>query len=169
MLSGYKSNRLSPLYSYISICHKMTTETNASESIPQLAFGLYKVSKEDCPAVVQDAIQEGYRHFDCASSYGNEKEVGEGLKAAIDKSMVARNDLCICSKVWKDSVILGREAVRSSIRKSINDLKCDYLDIAMIHWPVPDFHVEAYKELELMVKEGIIRSIGLSNYLQKVR
>jgi 2,5-diketo-D-gluconate reductase A len=142
---------------------------DSRKNVPQLAFGLYKVSKEECSKVVQNAIQVGYRHFDCAPSYENEKDFGDGLKAALQKQDIKRSDLCICSKVWKDSVRVGRKAVRRSIEKSIEDLCCDYLDIAMIHWPVPDYHIEAYKELEIMVQEGIIRSLGLSNYHEKVR
>jgi diketogulonate reductase-like aldo/keto reductase len=69
--------------------------------------------------------------------------------------------------VWKDAVVAGRIAVRQSIENSISDLCCEYLDLAMIHWPVQS-HVDAYKELELMVKEGKIRSLGLSNYFPEV-
>lgn len=137
--------------------------------IPQLAFGCYKVTKEECVDVILNAITVGYRHFDSASVYGNEAEVGHGFKEAFLRGRVSRSELCVCSKVWKDAVKEGRAAVRQSIEKSISDLCCGYLDIALIHWPVRDFHVAAYKELELMAAEGKIRSIGLSNYLPEVR
>jgi 2,5-diketo-D-gluconate reductase A len=135
--------------------------------VPQLGFGLYKVSKPECKNVVCDAILAGYRHFDCAPAYGNEREVGEALSFMIHDGVVSRKDLYICSKVWKDAVVAGRIAVRQSIENSISDLCCEYLDLAMIHWPVQS-HVDAYKELELMVKEGKIRSLGLSNYFPEV-
>jgi len=143
---------------------EVTLQTNEGKHIPQLAFGLYKVSKEECGNVIQNAIEAGYRHFDCAPIYGNEKEVGEGLKAVLQKGNVTRSELYICSKAGNDSVRQGKSAVRRSIETSIEDLCCDYLDIAMIHWPVPDFHLDAYKELETLVQEGKVRSIGLSNY-----
>ncbi len=138
------------------------------DEIPQLVFGLYKVSKGECSQVVQNAIQVGYRHFDCAPSYENEREFGDGLKLALQNQDVQRSDIYIVSKAWKDSVRLGRKAVRRSIEKSIENLGCNYLDIAMIHWPISG-HIEAYKELEIMVQEGSIRSLGLSNYHEKVR
>mmetsp|Transcript_28084 Transcript_28084/g.32079 ORF Transcript_28084/g.32079 Transcript_28084/m.32079 type:complete len:289 (-) Transcript_28084:8-874(-) len=141
--------------------------TSNHKEVPQLAFGCYKVYQEECAKVIQNAINVGYRHFDSASFYGNEAEVGKGLEEALLNGAVSRSELCICSKVWKDAVKEGRAAVRLSIEKSISDLCCEYLDIAMIHWPVSNFHVEAYKELELMVAEGKILSIGLSNYLPK--
>ena len=146
----------------------MSLQEHPKPHIPKLAFGLYKVSRTECSQVVQNAIKVGYRHFDCAPSYENEKEFGVGLHAALHSQDIKRSDLFICSKVWKDSVRAGREAVRRSIEKSIEDLGCNYLDLAMIHWPVPTLHVEAYKELEVLVKEGKIRSLGLSNYHEKV-
>lgn len=135
--------------------------------VPQLAFGLYKVSKSECKTVVCNAILAGYRHFDCAPAYENEREVGEALSFMIHDGIVTRKDLYICSKVWKDAVTSGRNAVRQSIENSIADLCCEYLDLAMIHWPVQS-HIDAYKELELMVHEGKIRSLGLSNYFPEV-
>lgn len=150
-------------------------------NFPELAFGLYKVTREECEEVVRNAISVGYRHFDCAPIYGNEKEVGLAIKKELDlgHAIKKREDLIICSKVWKTSVQAGRKAVRQSILQSIEDLcsssssssdgseKDGYLDVAMIHWPTIH-HTEAYKELELMVHEGKIRAIGLSNYHEKV-
>lgn len=139
-------------------------------NFPELAFGLYKVTREECEEVVRNAISVGYRHFDCAPIYGNEKEVGLAIKKELDlgHAIKKREDLIICSKVWKTSVQAGRKVVRQSILQSIEDLcSSGYLDVAMIHWPTIH-HTEAYKELELMVHEGKIRAIGLSNYHEKV-
>uniref|UniRef100_A0A7S4WCK1 NADP-dependent oxidoreductase domain-containing protein n=2 Tax=Ditylum brightwellii TaxID=49249 RepID=A0A7S4WCK1_9STRA len=137
--------------------------------MPQLAFGLYKVPPtEEGESIVLNAIAAGYRHFDTASYYENEKVLGQALK----KSGIPRNEFFICSKVWNDAQRKGREAVRGSVEKSLaafdfgDDGGC-YIDLLLVHWPVPGYHVETYKELELMCKEGTIRSIGLSNYKEK--
>lgn len=98
--------------------------------IPQLAFGLYNVRPEECEEVVINAIKAGYRHFDCASIYGNEAAVGR----ALIRSGVPRNELFICSKVWNDAQKDGHRGVRSSFERSLNDLKCEYIDLYLVHW-----------------------------------
>jgi diketogulonate reductase-like aldo/keto reductase len=134
---------------------------NGTESIPVLAFGLYKVPiSEEGERIVNDAIQAGYRHFDTASLYGNEKILGE----AIRKSRIPRNDFFICSKVWNDAQKEGRPAVRASIEKSLSEFGFESMDVAYIHWPVPGHFVETYKELQLLYQEGKIRNIGISNF-----
>lgn len=137
---------------------------NNGAVIPQLAFGTYKVSIEECETVIECAIKAGYRHFDCASIYGNEIAVGK----ALHKSGISRNKLYICSKVWNDAQRKGRGAVRASLLRTLNDLMCEYLDMYLVHWPVPGHHIDTYKELEELYEEGLIRSIGLSNYSQEV-
>jgi len=128
--------------------------------MPQLGFGLYKVPPEKCEEVVLDAIRAGYRHFDCASIYGNEIEVGRALK----KCGIPRNKLFIASKVWNDAQHKGRKGVRESFARTLSNLDCGYLDLYYIHWPVPGHHIATYKELEKLQLQGKIRSIGLSNY-----
>jgi len=109
---------------------------------------------------VRMALEVGYRFLDCAQFYGNEKEVG----AAIRDSKVPRADIFIASKVWCDNIYRGREAVRKQVLQSLQDLQTDYLDLYLVHWPVPGKHVEAYQELEQLKDKGLVRNISLSNY-----
>jgi diketogulonate reductase-like aldo/keto reductase len=131
--------------------------------IPALCFGLYMVPNDQIgEQIVWNAIEvAGYRNLDSASIYGNESAVGSGLAKC---STVKRSDLFIASKVWNDAQRQGREAVRKSVEQSLNDLQCTYLDICYIHWPVPGHFVETYRELQILLEEGKIRHIGLSNF-----
>ena len=123
--------------------------------MPSLAFGLYKVTS---PQVIRDALAAGYRHFDSAPIYGNEALVGQVLH----QESTPRGELFLTSKVWNDAVKSGR--VRESVEKSIDQLQCEYLDLCLIHWPVPGHFVDAYRVLEELHREGKIRAIGLSNF-----
>ena len=131
-------------------------------AIPQLAFGLYMVPPTvEGERIVADAIAAGYRHFDTASFYGNEKILG----LAIKKSGISREHFFICSKVWNDAQKMGRKAVRESVEKSLAELDCGgYFDLFYIHWPVTGHFVDTYKELQELCIEGKIRQIGLSNF-----
>jgi len=145
---------------------------------PLIGYGTYKVgfipgsassaggvtTSVTDPAEIQqifvNAIETGYRFFDCAQFYGNEKIFGDGLKA----SGIPRDQLFLASKVWTDKIYAGREAIRAQVQQTLSDLQTDYLDLYLLHWPVPIKHVEAWKVLEELKKEGIIKSIGISNY-----
>lgn len=144
---------------------------------PAIGFGTYKVgfipssassavsgatdepqrTAEEC---VRDALDVGYRFLECAEFYGNEAEVGKAIKA----SGVKREELFLCSKVWTTTIEKGDEAIRARLDKTLADLGTDYIDLYLIHWPVPGKHVEAYKTLEKLQQEGKIRNIGVSNY-----
>jgi len=141
---------------------------------PSIGFGTYKVgfipssassaatdtverTAEEC---VSDALDVGYRFLECAQFYGNEKQVGK----AIQKSGIPRDELFICSKVWTTTIEQGPEAIRAQVQQSLDDLQTDYLDLYLVHWPVPGKHVQAYQTLEELVKEGKIRGVGVSNY-----
>jgi len=142
--------------------------------MPALGFGCYKVgvvpgsaagaadAAKPAPAnqVIRDALAVGYRCFDCAQFYENEDLIGEAIK----ESGVPRSELYIISKVWTNRIFDGPAAVREQVQKTIKDLGCEYLDLYMIHWPVPGKHVEAYKELVSLQSEGLIKSVGVSNY-----
>ncbi|KAL9186721.1 hypothetical protein ACHAXT_005959 [Thalassiosira profunda] len=131
-------------------------------AIPQLAFGLYKVSADaDGESIVAEAIKAGYRHFDTASYYGNEHTLGRALRA----SGIAREEFFVTSKVWNDAQKEGRAGVHRSVLQSIAALDFGgYIDLFLIHWPVPGCFVETYKELELLHQEGKLRHLGLSNF-----
>ena len=153
--------------------------SNAAESqtrnvvrIPRLAFGLYKVpNNTEGERIVIDAIQAGYRHFDSASAYGNERAVGRAIQrccgpssSTVSSPIVSRSDLYISSKVWNDAQAQGRKAVRQSVLKSLEELQLEYLDCVYVHWPVPGRYIETYQELQQLVYEGKIRAIGISNF-----
>jgi len=150
-----------------------TTILNDGTSHPLIGFGTYKVgyvpqssssgsntefSPELMLRVFSDALSVGYTFFDCAQFYNNEKQVGEALKG------VPREKLFLASKVWTDKIYQGPEAVRAQFYQTLKDLQTDYLDLYLIHWPVPGKHIEAYKVLEQLKQEGKVKSIGISNY-----
>ena len=103
-------------------------------AIPGVGFGMWKVDKSACSDLVFGAIQSGYRHLDCAADYGNEKEVGEGIKKAIDAGLVKREDLWVTSKLW--NTYHEPQHVIPACKKSLNDLGLDYLDLYLIHFPI---------------------------------
>lgn len=129
--------------------------------VPALAFGLYKVPPTDeGEVIISNAIDSGYRHFDTASLYRNEKMLGN----AIRKSGISRDHFFVASKVWNDAQKEGRSAVRNSVKHSLKELNLGWIDAVYIHWPVPDCYIETYKELQDLHSEGIIRNIALSNF-----
>ncbi|MEP3225737.1 MAG: aldo/keto reductase [Parasphingorhabdus sp.] len=160
--------------------------------IPDIGFGLWKVSPQDCRDVVIEAIKAGYRHFDCAADYGNEQQVGDGLKAAFDQGLVAREDLWITSKLWNS--YHHPDHVEAACQKSMTDLGLDYLDLYLIHFPIALAYVpietrypaewlvdpeaenpvmqrasvplhETWAALEKLVDKGLVRQIGVCNYI----
>jgi len=154
-----------------------TIKLNNGMSHPAIGFGTYKVGfipasasaavagasesqQRTAKECVLDALNCGYRFLECAEFYGNESEVGK----AIAESGIQREELFLCSKVWTTTIEQGADAIRSQLEKTLSDLNTDYIDLYLIHWPVPGKHVDAYKTLEELQKEGKIRGIGISNY-----
>ena len=125
--------------------------------MPQLGYGVYQVTKEECERCVLDALKVGYRLFDTAQSYFNEEEVGN----AIVKSGVSREEIFLTSKVWIDHY--GYEECRKSVLESLRKLKTDYIDLMLLHQPFSDYY-GAYKALEDLYDEGKIKAIGISNF-----
>jgi len=144
-------------------------------------FGSDRFSGEDIAAAVLGAAEVGYRHFDCASVYGNEHLIGEAI-AKIVRGGVRREDLWITSKLWNDKH--APKDVAPSFEKSLKDLRLDYLDLYLIHWPFPNHHAQGvdvssrdthakpyihedymatWAELEKLVDRGLVRHIGSSN------
>lgn len=125
--------------------------------MPQLGYGVYQVTKEECERCVLDALKVGYRVFDTAQSYFNEEEVGN----AIVKSGVSREEIFLTSKVWIDHY--GYEECRKSVLESLRKLKTDYIDLMLLHQPFSDYY-GAYRALEDLYDEGKIKAIGISNF-----
>lgn len=125
--------------------------------MPQLGYGVYQVSKEECTRCVLDALDVGYRLIDTAQSYFNEAEVGE----AIAKSPVKREDIFLTTKVWVEHY--GYEEAKKSVLRSMEKLQTSYLDLVLLHQPFADYY-GAYRALEDLYKEGKLRAIGVSNF-----
>ena len=125
--------------------------------MPQLGYGVYQVSKEECERCVLDALKVGYRHIDTAQSYFNEEEVGR----AIAKSGISREEIFLTTKVWIEHY--GYEQTKKSIFESMQKLKVDYIDLVLLHQPFGDYY-GAWRALEDMYAEGKIKAIGISNF-----
>ena len=154
------------------------------DKIPAIGLGTFgsdKFSAEQIAEAVLGAAGVGYRHFDCASVYGNEKEIGKSLKK-IQEGGVKREDLWITSKLWNDSH--SPEDVFPAFKKSLDDLGLEYLDLYLVHWPFPNHHdpgvdidardpnarpyihenfMKTWRELEKLVDKGLVKNIGTSN------
>jgi diketogulonate reductase-like aldo/keto reductase len=132
---------------------------NNGVEIPLLGLGVYlsEVGAETENAVAW-ALQAGYCHIDTASTYKNEQSVGDGIK----KSGVPRKDIFITTKLWNGDMRRGRQ--RQAFDESLKKLGTDYLDLYLVHWPVPGKFIESYKIMGELYKEGRIRAIGVSNF-----
>jgi alcohol dehydrogenase (NADP+) len=159
----------------------MRTATFANgDRMPLLGLGTWKSAPGEVGTAVRKAIRLGYRHIDCASVYGNEAEVGEAIRSAIDAGDVRREELWITSKLWCNAH--GRENVEPALRRTLDDLGLAWLDLYLIHWPVPikpgvafpssgnDLLppaqvplADTWKGMEAAVEAGLTRHIGVSN------
>jgi 2,5-diketo-D-gluconate reductase B len=127
--------------------------------IPALGFGTWRLSGKACSDAVVDALAAGYRHVDTARTYGNEGDVGRGLRS----SEVDRGDVFLVTKVWPDA--LAPDRVRASLEASLRDLAVDYVDLFLIHWPNPRVPLAATLEAMTALRdEGATREIGVSNF-----
>jgi D-xylose reductase len=161
------------------------------DMMPAVGLGLWKVPRLVAADLVRHAIQKGYRHFDSACDYGNEAEVGSGLQAALAAGECRRNELWITSKLW--NTYHRREHVRPAVERTLHDLRLDYLDLYLIHFPIAlefiPFEVryppgwihdpadaqprmqparvplaETWAGMEDLVSAGLVRNIGVCNY-----
>jgi methylglyoxal/glyoxal reductase len=138
-----------------------TTTLNNGVKMPWLGFGVFKVQEgEEVVNSVKTALEVGYRSIDTAAIYRNEEGVGQ----AIAESNVPREELFVTTKVWNGDQ--GYEATLAAFETSLNKLGLDYLDLYLIHWPVPSkgLYVETWKALEKLFKDGRVRAIGVSNF-----
>lgn len=125
--------------------------------MPQLGFGVYQISKQECEQCVLNALKVGYRHIDTAQIYQNEEEVGK----AIAKSGIPRKDIFITSKIWITNY--GYEKAKQSTIESLQKLQTDYIDLMLLHEPFGDYY-GAWRALEDLYEEGKVKSIGISNF-----
>ncbi len=134
------------------------TTLNNGLKMPLAGFGTMNIMDvEECTKVLKEAYEVGYRLFDCAQIYHNEQIVG----AALEKAGISREDIFLTTKVWISE--FEGDACRRSIEESMKKLRTDYLDLVLIHWPYGNTY-HAWRELEKMHEEGLIRAIGVSNY-----
>jgi diketogulonate reductase-like aldo/keto reductase len=159
--------------------------------LPAVGFGLWKVENAAAPSLVEEAARCGYRHFDCASDYGNEADVGVGLQQVLVGGICHRDQLWITSKLWNTNH--APPHVRPACERSLRDLGLDYLDLYLIHFPIsleyvsPDarhpagwFHdpnaaqpkmkparvpiADTWRAMEELVQAGLVRNIGVCNF-----
>ncbi len=167
----------------------LTLRTGAA--FPVLGLGMWKVAPERVPSLVEEAVDTGYRHFDCACDYGNEQQVGDGLRNVLDQGRCTRDELWITSKLW--NTYHRAQHVRQAAEKSLRDLQLDYLDLYLIHFPIALQFVpfelryppgwffdpgaseprmqeqrvplsETWGAMEQLVHAGLVRNIGVCNF-----
>lgn len=134
-----------------------TIKLNNGIEMPQIGYGVYQVSPDECERCVSDALKTGYRMIDTAQAYHNEEGVGRAVK----NSGINRSDIFIVSKVWISNY--GYEKAKASIDESLRKLQTDYIDLMLLHQPFCDRY-GAYRALEDAYREGKLRAIGVSNF-----
>lgn len=134
-----------------------TIKLNNGIEMPQIGYGVYQVSPDECERCVSDALKTGYRMIDTAQAYHNEEGVGRAVK----NSGINRSDIFIVSKVWISNY--GYEKAKASIDDSLRKLQTDYIDLMLLHQPFCDRY-GAYRALEDAYREGKLRVIGVSNF-----
>ena len=137
-----------------------TMKLNNGYEIPQLGVGTWTLRGETARQNVCLALEAGFRHIDTAQGYENEQEVGQG----ITDSSVPRSEIFVTTKVATNIMREGREAVGRSIDESLAKLKTGYIDLLLIHWPVKECVRDTWQVMEDYVRQGKVRSIGVSNF-----
>ncbi len=158
-----------------------TLKFSNGDELPAIGLGTWKSEKGEVGKAVHLAIEAGYRHIDCAATYGNETEIGEAFSEIFKKGEVKREELWITSKLWNNAH--KKEDVIPALEQSLNDLQLDYLDLYLIHWPVAfkpgvaspksdeDYLsmeevpiIETWNILVEAKKRGLVKHIGVSNF-----
>jgi 2,5-diketo-D-gluconate reductase A len=137
---------------------------NNGVEIPQLGFGVFLVEPDECVEAVTNALEVGYRHIDTAEMYGNEKEVGE----AIRRSGLDRSEVFVTSKLNNNKH--APDDALKAFDQTLEDLGFDFLDLFLVHWPLPDIdvdYVDTWKAMEQIYASGRCRAIGVSNFHQQ--
>ncbi|XP_043484330.1 aldo-keto reductase AKR2E4-like isoform X2 [Leptopilina heterotoma] len=141
---------------------------NNGSKVPVLGLGTWQGvdSPSEVESAVRLAIDIGYRHFDCAAVYGNEREIGKVLREKIADGTVKREDLFIVTKVWNDDH--KEQEVVKACKDSLKKFGLDYIDLYLIHWPVSDSddvdYIETWRGMEKCVELKLTKNIGLSNF-----
>ena len=162
-----------------------------SKPMPAVGLGYWKVEQSEAAALTVEAVKIGYRHLDCAADYGNEASVGDGIAEVVRQGLCKREDLWVTSKLWNTHH--RPEHVKPAFIRSLRDLKLDYLDLYLIHFPISLQYVpmetrypagwfvdpkdsqprmvpdavpirETWQAMEELVDAGLVRSIGISNF-----
>lgn len=140
---------------------KGTFTLNNGVKMPYLGLGVYlSEDGEEVTNAVKWALEEGYRHIDTASIYGNEEGVGKG----INESGVDRKDIFVVSKVWNNDQ--GYHSTIKAFEASLKRLDLDYLDLYLVHWPVEGKYKDTWRAMEYLYDQKLIRAIGVSNFMQ---
>jgi diketogulonate reductase-like aldo/keto reductase len=135
---------------------------NNAITMPALGLGVFQTAPEETTAAVETALRDGYRLIDTAAAYGNEREVGEGIR----RSGIARDDVFLETKVWISDY--GYDATLHAFDKSAGKLGVDQLDLLVLHQPLSsrfDLTLDAYRALEKLLADGKVRAIGVSNFM----
>ncbi len=165
--------------------------TRHGSEMPQIGLGTWKIQPGDCAALVRQAVACGYRHFDCACDYGNEAQVGDGLNQALAEGICTRDQLWVTSKLW--NTYHRPEHVRAACQRTLDDLRLDYLDLYLIHFPLSQRFVpfakryppgwifdpdatnprveedpvplaQTWHAMEQLRADGMVREIGVCNF-----
>ena len=139
-----------------------TMKLNKGVTIPALGFGVFQTPPDETIAAVQSALEVGYRHIDTAAAYGNEREVGEGIRRA----GVDRSEIFIETKIWISDY--GYEHTLHGFEKSARKLGVEQIDLLILHQALPsalDRTLDAYRGLETLLADGKVRAIGVSNFM----
>ncbi len=138
-----------------------TVKLNNGVELPRLGLGVFRAPRGEVTRhAVSAALAAGYRHIDTARIYGNERDVG----AAVRESGLPRQDIFVTTKLWNEDQ--GYDSALRACERSLKDLGLEYVDLYLVHWPVPGRRLDSWRALEKLLADGKCRAIGVSNFLE---